>query len=152
RRGTAPPAAVWQNDGERATLVAKHACIHALLDLASPRMCSRRQAGSSAVPIRAAMKQIIFTADDFGLCEEINEAVEVAHRAGVLSAASLMVSAPAAKDAISRAQRLRSLRVGLHIVLVDGRPTLPPGDIPQLVDADGAFPSDLLKAAIRWAF
>src|SRR5262249_54175419 len=53
---------------------------------------------------------------------------------------------------ISRALRLRSLRVGLHIVLVDGRPTLPPADIPQLVDPDGAFPSDLLKAAIRWAF
>ncbi len=96
------------------------------------------------------MKQIIVTADDFGLCEEVNDAVEIAHRAGILSTASLMVSAPAAKDAIGRALRLRSLRVGLHIVLVDGRPTLPPDEIPELLDTDGAFPNDLLRAGVRW--
>ena len=43
----------------------------------------------------------------------------------VLTAASLMVSAPAAADAIVRARRLPSLRVGLHLVLVEGRPVLP---------------------------
>src|SRR5262245_21528684 len=98
------------------------------------------------------MKQIIVTADDFGLCEEVNDAVEIAHRHGILSAASLMVSAPAAKDAIDRALRLPSLRVGLHIVLVDGRPTLPTEKIPELVDANGAFPNDLSRAAVRWFF
>jgi hopanoid biosynthesis associated protein HpnK len=96
------------------------------------------------------MKQIIVTADDFGLCEEVNDAVEIAHRAGILSAASLMVSAPAARDAIGRALRLPSLRVGLHIVLVDGRPLLPPEEIPALVDADGTFPDNLVRAGVRW--
>jgi hopanoid biosynthesis associated protein HpnK len=96
------------------------------------------------------MKQIVVTADDFGLCEEVNDAVEIAHRAGILSAASLMVSAPAARDAIERAARLPSLRVGLHIVLVDGRPLLPPEDIPALVDADGTFPNTLVRAGVRW--
>ena len=33
-----------------------------------------------------------------------------------------------------------SLRVGLHIVLVEGRPMLPPAAIPDLVDASGQFP------------
>src|SRR5262249_52979458 len=98
------------------------------------------------------MKQLVVTADDFGLCEEVNTAVEIAHRDGILSAASLMVSAPAAKDAIGRALRSPTLRVGLHIVLVDGRPTLPPEEIPDLVDASGAFPNDLFGAAVRWFF
>src|SRR5215813_11950850 len=98
------------------------------------------------------MKQLVVTADDFGLCEEVNTAVEIAHRDGILSAASLMVSAPAAKDAIGRALRSPTLRVGLHIVLVDGRPTLPPEEIPDLVDARGAFPNNLLGAAVRWFF
>jgi hopanoid biosynthesis associated protein HpnK len=96
------------------------------------------------------MKQIIVTADDFGLCDEVNDAVEIAHRTGILSAASLMVSAPAAKDAIGRALRLPSLRVGLHIVLVDGRPILPPDEIPELVDMDGGFPNNLVRAGVRW--
>lgn len=102
------------------------------------------------MPKRFIMKQIVVTADDFGLCEEVNEAVEIAHRDGILSAASLMVSAPAAKDAIGRALRLPTLRVGLHVVLVDGRSTLPPEVVPDLVDAHGAFPSGLLRAAVHW--
>jgi len=71
------------------------------------------------------LKQLIVTADDFGVAREVNDAVEVAHRGGVLTAASLMVSAPAAADAVERARRMPSLRVGLHLVLVDGRPVLP---------------------------
>ncbi|MGC1233590.1 MAG: ChbG/HpnK family deacetylase, partial [Xanthobacteraceae bacterium] len=38
------------------------------------------------------MRQLIVTADDFGAAVEVNEAVEIAHRDGILSATSLMVS------------------------------------------------------------
>ena len=41
-------------------------------------------------------KFLIVTADDFGLHEAVNQAVEQASVAGVLTAASLMVAAPAA--------------------------------------------------------
>ena len=71
------------------------------------------------------MRRLVVTADDFGAAREINEAVEAAHRRGILTAASLMVSGPAAADAIARARRMPSLRVGLHVVLVEGRPVLP---------------------------
>lgn len=88
-------------------------------------------------------KKLVVTADDFGLSVEVNEAVEAAHRDGILTAASLMVSAPAAADALARARRLPSLRVGLHLVLVEAWPTLPPELIPDLVGADGLFRSDM---------
>ncbi len=52
----------------------------------------------------------------------------------------------AVDDAIARARRLPSLRVGLHLVLVDGQPMLPPAAIPDLVDADGRLHHDLTKA------
>lgn len=89
------------------------------------------------------MKGVIVTADDFGAAIEINEAVEAAHRHGILTAASLMVTGAAARDAIARASRLPSLKVGLHVVLVEGRPALPPREIPGLVDAQGRFRSDM---------
>lgn len=82
---------------------------------------------------------LIITADDFGLHPSVNCAVELAHREGVLAAASLMVGAPAALDAVARAHACPRLRVGLHLVLADGRPTLPPHAIPDLVDDDGRF-------------
>jgi chitin disaccharide deacetylase len=88
------------------------------------------------------VRGLIVTADDFGAAREVNDAVEAAHRGGLLSAASLMVSAPASSDAIVRARRLPALRVGLHLVLLEGRPVLPPSAVPHLLGADGAFRSD----------
>ena len=77
------------------------------------------------------VKQLIITADDFGAAKEVNEAVEQAHRGGILTAASLMVSAPAAADAVVRAKTMPNLRVGLHLTLVDDRPTLPSAIYPE---------------------
>jgi hopanoid biosynthesis associated protein HpnK len=96
------------------------------------------------------MKQLIVTADDFGADLAVNEAVEEAHLRGVLTAASLMVGAPAAADAVARAKRLPTLRVGLHLVLVEGRPVSDPALVPDLVGPDGAFRTDMasLGAAI----
>jgi hopanoid biosynthesis associated protein HpnK len=79
------------------------------------------------------------------MAAEVNEAVEIAHRDGILSATSLMVSGLGAADAVARARRLPSLRVGLHLVLVDGVPTLPPERLPDLVGDDGRFRTDIAK-------
>lgn len=97
------------------------------------------------------MKRLIVTADDFGLSTEVNEAVEEAHRDGILTAASLMVSAPAAKDAVARALRLPSLRVGLHLVMVEAWPTLPPSELPDLVGSDGLFRRDMGRLGLDLA-
>jgi len=95
-------------------------------------------------------KFLIVTADDFGLHESVNEAVEQASRAGVLTAASLMVAAPAAADAVRRARRLPNLRVGLHLVLADGRAMLEPHRIPGLVDGAGIMNSRMFVNAVRF--
>ena len=99
------------------------------------------------------MKRLIVTADDFGAAHEVNEAVETAHRRGILTAASLMVTGAAAADAVQRARRMPGLRVGLHLVLVEGRPVLPASRVSRLVGADGCFRSDLaaLGAAISFS-
>lgn len=88
------------------------------------------------------MKALIVTADDFGVSLPVNEAVEDAHNNGILSAASLMTGAPAFDDAVARARRLPTLGVGLHLTMVDGRPVLPPEQIPGLVGTDGRFLND----------
>jgi hopanoid biosynthesis associated protein HpnK len=95
-------------------------------------------------------KFVIVTADDFGLHEAVNEAVEQASQSGVLTAASLMVAAPAADDAIRRARHLPNLRIGLHLVLADGRAALAPGLIPDLVDAAGHMNSRMFYNSLRF--
>ena len=98
------------------------------------------------------MKRLIVTADDFGAAIEVNQAVERAHRDGILSAASLMVSGAAAADAVARAKAMPSLRVGLHLVLVEGKPVLPAGKVPDLVDATGHFRTDMARAGAAMFF
>src|SRR5580704_497275 len=98
------------------------------------------------------MKQAIFSADDFGLTGAVNEAVELAHREGALTHASLMVAGPAAADAVRRTRALPGLRVGLHLVVIEGPAVLPPAEIPDLVDAAGQFPSDQVRLGIEYFF
>lgn len=98
------------------------------------------------------MKQLIVTADDFGAAVQVNEAVERAHRDGILSAASLMVAGAAAQDAVARAKTMPKLRVGLHLVLVEGKPVLPAGAVPDLVDNTGHFRTDMARAGAAMFF
>ena len=81
----------------------------------------------------------------------MNEAIEQAHRNGILTAASLMVTGPVAADAVARARRLPTLRVGLHLVLVDGSPALPAHAVPDLVDASGRFRPNMALAGLNLA-
>ena len=97
------------------------------------------------------MKRAIFTADDFGLSESVNEAVELAHREGVLSTASLMIAGPAAADAVRRAKALPNLRVGLHVVVIEGA-SVRPSAVKGLVDAAGDFSSDQVGASFGYYF
>ena len=97
------------------------------------------------------MKRLVVTADDFGLSPSVNEACEEAHRDGILTAASLMVSAPAAADAVARARRLPGLRVGLHLVMVEAWPTLPPAALPDLVDGAGLMRRDMGRLGLDLA-
>jgi len=92
---------------------------------------------------------LIVTADDFGLAPEVNAAVETAHKSGILTAASLMIGAPAAADALDRSRRMPALKVGLHIVLTDGYPVSPASRLPNLVDRSGRFRSDMGRASVR---
>ena len=106
---------------------------------------------AAAIPARTA-KTVTFSADDFGLTPSVNAGIERAHRDGILQAASLMVGAPAAGEAVRIAHANPRLRVGLHLVVIEGPAVLPPADIPDLVDADGQFPSNQLALGLNYFF
>jgi hopanoid biosynthesis associated protein HpnK len=61
-----------------------------------------------------------------------------------------MVAAPAAADAIRRARALPALRVGLHLVVIEGQATLTPAEIPDLVDPSGRFAADQVRRGLAY--
>ncbi|UMM64323.1 hopanoid biosynthesis-associated protein HpnK [Aristophania vespae] len=94
-------------------------------------------------------RRVIISADDFGMSEEVNEAIEKSHRDGVLTTASLMVAGPAFEDALKRARRLPNLRLGLHLVVIEGDSVLKD---PLITDEKGWFGRDQLKLGVSYFF
>ena len=103
-----------------------------------------------AVQIGAPAKRLIINADDLGLSYGITDAIFDTHRQGMVTSASLMVNQQATDYAVLRLQESPSLDVGIHLNLCQGRPVLPPSDVPSLVGNDGCFlpPSLLTKRLI----
>ena len=96
--------------------------------------------------------RLIVNADDFGISDSANRAIERAHREGILTSASLMVAGDAAAAAVQIARNNPRLGVGLHSVLVCGRSVLPPKEIPGLVDEQGRFTNQPVVAGMRYFF
>ncbi len=97
-------------------------------------------------------RRLIINGDDFGSSREVNEAVILAHRRGILTSASLMVSGGAFEHAVTLAKENPRLAVGLHVTCVDGRPVMRPSEIPHVVGKNGTFPSDPALAGLRYFF
>ncbi len=95
---------------------------------------------------------MIVTADDFGLSSPVNEAIAKAHEKGILTTTSLMVSAPAAAEAIELAKKLPDLNVGMHLVLSNGKATLPASSISKLVNSKGEFSNSQVCSGIKMFF
>jgi hopanoid biosynthesis associated protein HpnK len=83
------------------------------------------------------MKQLIVNADDFGLTEDVNRGIIVAHCEGILTSASLLANGSAFEQAVSSSRKLVQLSVGVHLNLSQGSPISPTNRIPGLVNEQG---------------
>jgi predicted glycoside hydrolase/deacetylase ChbG (UPF0249 family) len=62
-------------------------------------------------------RRLIVNADDLGLSDGVNRGIARAHREGIVTSASLMIRAPAARAAAALVRTLPALAVGLHLDL-----------------------------------
>jgi predicted glycoside hydrolase/deacetylase ChbG (UPF0249 family) len=79
------------------------------------------------------------TADDFGLCPEIDEGICLLHDRGVVQRTSLLVNMPVFESSVDALRRRPGLEIAVHLNLTDGPPVLPAADVPSLVDGSGCF-------------
>ncbi|MBZ5521954.1 MAG: ChbG/HpnK family deacetylase [Acidobacteriia bacterium] len=68
------------------------------------------------------MPSLIINADDFGMTSGVNRAIADATRAGLLTSATMMANSRCFDDAVELSRKLPNLRVGCHVVLIDGEP------------------------------
>lgn len=98
-----------------------------------------------------SVRRLVVSGDDFGAATEVNDGIVRAHRDGILTSASLMVTGDAVAHAVGLAKANPRLAVGLHLVLAQARPAARPADIPALVNDAGAFRDDPVLNGVRYA-
>jgi len=97
-------------------------------------------------------RRLIVNGDDFGMSSQVNAGILHAHRHGILTNTSLMVTGTAWEDAVALAKATPSLSVGLHLTLVQGRSVLPSHSLPSITDYAGNFPDNPTLAGLRYFF
>jgi len=98
-------------------------------------------------------KRLIVNADDLGLSRGITDGIFLSHLKGIVTSASLMVNQPATEYAVKCLRDdVRSLDVGIHLNLCQGRPVLPPKSVPSLVGENGCFlaPQVIARKLMSW--
>jgi predicted glycoside hydrolase/deacetylase ChbG (UPF0249 family) len=84
-------------------------------------------------------RRLIITADDYGMCETVNQAIEECLAVGTVRATCVMTNMPAYRATESLRRKFPQSSLGIHWTLTEGRPVLPPAQIPSLVRPDGTF-------------
>ncbi|GAB4114783.1 MAG: ChbG/HpnK family deacetylase [Roseiflexaceae bacterium] len=82
---------------------------------------------------------VIITADDYGMCESVNQAIEACLEAGAMRATCVMTNMPLWRETARLRQRFPQASIGLHWTLTLVTPVLPAEAVPSLVDQQGHF-------------
>lgn len=89
------------------------------------------------------MRRLIVNADDYGLTPGVSAGILAAHRDGIVTSTTALVTGGLDRDTAARAVGA-GLGIGLHLNLTLGRPLTRPR---SLVDGRGAFVRDARRAA-----
>lgn len=86
-----------------------------------------------------ANKKMIVTADDYGMCGIVNEAIDRCISVGLVTSTNVIVNMDDLERARTLRERFPNVSVGLHWNVTAGKPLLDKELIPSLVDEDGIF-------------
>lgn len=96
------------------------------------------------------MTSLVVNGDDLGLHPRIDDGILRAHREGILSSATVLVTGAHAETAVQKA-RAQGLPLGLHLCLSTRLPpALPPGEVPSL-QVEGRFRKSWAQVALTAA-
>jgi predicted glycoside hydrolase/deacetylase ChbG (UPF0249 family) len=85
------------------------------------------------------MKRLIVNADDFGYDVGVVQGIVDLFEAGLVNSTSCMTNMPAWPQAATYLREHPESGAGVHLVFSEGRPVLPPEEVPALVGGDGQF-------------
>ncbi|MGN0243017.1 MAG: carbohydrate deacetylase [Lachnospiraceae bacterium] len=84
-------------------------------------------------------KKLIITADDYGMCDSVNRAIDACIDARVVLSTNVMTNMAAANEASVLKKKHPYVSVGLHYNFTVGSPISPIDKVRSLVNKDGEF-------------
>ncbi len=91
------------------------------------------------------MRRLIVNADDFGMTRGVSAGILLAHRHGIVTSTTMLVTADVDREQLAAALD-SGLGMGIHLNLTLGKPLT---GARSLVDGDGRFVRDARRAAAR---
>ncbi len=85
------------------------------------------------------MQRIIVTADDYGMCDEVDRAIDAGIENGFITTTNVMLNMETLYDAADLRTRYPGISVGIHWNVTTGKPVSDPKTVPSLVDENGTF-------------
>lgn len=85
------------------------------------------------------MKKLIITADDYGMCEAVNKAIEECVKSGIVLSTNVMTNMSCCGDAAYLKEKFPELSVGIHFNFTAGTPLSSKDKVRSLIDSDGKF-------------
>lgn len=83
--------------------------------------------------------KLIITADDYGMCESVNRAIDACIASGVVCSTNVMTNMDYAHEAAELKKKFPGVSVGLHYNFTVGKPLSPVEKVRSLVDENGVF-------------
>lgn len=84
------------------------------------------------------MQKLIVTADDYGMCDAVDKAIDAGIENGIITTTNVMLNMESLQDAMNLRKRYPNISVGIHWNVTTGNPICNPADIPTLV-SEGKF-------------
>lgn len=97
-----------------------------------------------------AARRVIINSDDFALSPGVSRGIVEAWRDGVLTSTTMLTNLDHFEDGVAVASENPEMPLGIHLTLLWGKPVLPAGEVPSLVDRNGFFPRTLGQIARRY--
>lgn len=85
------------------------------------------------------MQKIIVTADDYGMCDVVDTAIEAGIENGVITTTNVMTNMESLSNAKNLRERYPNISVGIHWNVTTGTPILSPEEIPTLVNGKSFY-------------
>ena len=86
------------------------------------------------------MKKIIITADDYGMSNAVNRAIDAGAEIGLITSTNVMTNMDYYREAV-KLKSLDNFSLGIHFTLSVGKPVCDAFEVPTLVGDDGCFHS-----------